>query len=82
MTQAQRKRLEKQGYIMVFWHKDDIRSKAEEMEVELTDEQVDEIANDICRNHDAEYGINWDSIEFRIQEIVDKTTQTLNLPLV
>ena len=55
--------LEKQGYIMVFWHKDDIRSKAEEMEVKLTEDQIDEIADSISHKHDAELGINWFNIQ-------------------
>jgi uncharacterized protein YpuA (DUF1002 family) len=57
--------LKKEGYVLYFWHKDDIRDKAEEMGIEVTEEQVDDIA-EALEETDANFGINWNSIEDEI----------------
>lgn len=49
------------------WNEDDIRSVAEQMEVELTDGMVEEAMHWVAKAFDATIGINWDSIEAAIQ---------------
>jgi len=66
--------LKKAGYLVdVLWHKDDIRQQANNLElpVELTDDQVDDVADHLMENFDANYGIDWTAIELAIQHILD-----------
>lgn len=59
------------GYIGVYWCDDDIREAAKNMGIELTDDQVNDIIGYIERKHDANIGINWESIEVFIDMIVN-----------
>lgn len=63
--------LKKNGYIAYFWHKQDIIDKAIEKEIELSDEQIQEVIT-YLEKIDANVGINWDSIEIAIDEVVNK----------
>jgi hypothetical protein len=54
---------QKHGYIHAFWNKDDIRDSADRLNVTLTEEEVDKIAEKIANYWDAEVGINWHVIE-------------------
>lgn len=49
------------------WNEDDIRSVAEQMDIELTDGMVEEAMHWIVKAFDANIGINWDSIEAAIE---------------
>ena len=49
------------------WDEDDIRSVAEQMDVELTDGMVEEAMHWVAKAFDATIGINWDSIEAAIE---------------
>lgn len=49
------------------WDEDDIRSVAEQMDIELTDGMVEEAMHWIVKAFDANIGINWDSIEAAIE---------------
>ena len=61
--------LKAHGYVAPsLWSLDDIKGKAKEMEFELTDEQVKAVAENL-ESVDANYGINWESIECAIEEI-------------
>jgi ribosomal protein S8 len=62
--------LKNHGYIAAFWNKEDIEARAEEMEVTLTKEQVQTIADNIERSFDANVGVNWDVITYHIDEEV------------
>jgi hypothetical protein len=37
------------------------------MDIELTEEQADDILDDLAHYHDASIGINWDVISFHIE---------------
>ena len=56
---------------MQIWHKDDIKETAENYDVEITDEQVDEVAEQL-EDIDCNIGINWESILIYIQDVVKK----------
>ena len=61
------------GYLMdICWQKDDIRHKAEELEMELTAEQVNQVAELLIDGHDANLGLNWDIMEDAIIAIYNK----------
>ena len=56
-----------QNHIALVWDIWDIHRKAEEMGVELTDEQAQDILDTIYADHDASVGVNWDVIETNIE---------------
>ena len=51
-----------QPVIVDRWDADDIQSVAENMDARLTEAQILEVMELIVRSHDANYGINWDTI--------------------
>lgn len=55
--------------IEIRWSTEDVLGKAEEMDIELTEEQADVILDNIERYHDASIGINWDVIEYHIESL-------------
>jgi hypothetical protein len=62
--------LQDRGYIRVLWHKDDILRVAEENDITLTDDEIHFIMSDIEENHDANYGLDWDVISMKIDDVV------------
>jgi hypothetical protein len=63
--------LQDRGYIRVLWHKDDILKVAEENEVTLTDDEVYDIITDLEQNHDANYGLSWDTINDVLTNVIN-----------
>jgi len=63
------KELKERGYVRHLWHRDDIIYQAECDEVELTDEEIDEVAELLERKTDANIGINWEVISMWISEV-------------
>mgnify|MGYP003345091425 FL=1 len=53
------------------WDASDIESVAENMEVELTEDQILEVMEIIARRHDANIGINWDVIGSAIDYVLE-----------
>jgi uncharacterized protein YpuA (DUF1002 family) len=53
------------------WDADDIMSVAENMDIELTEDQIREVMELIVKSHDANIGINWDVIGSAIDYVVD-----------
>lgn len=62
--------LVKRGYIRVFWSEMDIRYRAREKKITLTEEQIKKVAENMARFHDANYGINWDYMDDHIRDEV------------
>jgi hypothetical protein len=58
--------LKNHGYIACFWTKEDIEYQAKQDSIELTEEDVETIADNIERNFDATIGVNWDVISAHI----------------
>lgn len=54
--------------IAISWSIEDVISRAEEYEVDLTKEQARELLEQLLDNHDACIGINWDVMDFYIEE--------------
>lgn len=79
-NEALLKELEERGYIHIFWHVDDITSRAEEKGVELTEQETREIAENISSGHDANIGINWDSIDCFIDNFVEERNRKAVAP--
>ena len=58
----------KHGYIRHFWHEDDVRTQADNMDIELTDDEVNHVMT-ILEDTDANLGINWDTIQIAINNV-------------
>lgn len=56
--------------ISITWTQDDVLHTANEMGVTLTDQEVRNVLDHIEYNHDANYGISWDTIQFAIELIL------------
>ena len=54
--------------IVVAWDIGDIKERGSAIGIEVSTTEAREILDDILRNHDANYGINWDTIDMAIQE--------------
>ena len=54
---------------LVVWSREDIKSIQEDNEgVMLTEEQCDSVLSSMEERHDASYGIDWDTLDFFIDE--------------
>ena len=60
----------KHGYIRHFWHEDDVRTQADNMDIELTDDEVNHVIT-FLEDTDANLGINWDSIQIAINHVIE-----------
>ena len=56
------------------WHKEDILSVADCMEVEITPEQVKRVMELVVKARDATCGINWHSFEIAIELVLGEKT--------
>lgn len=65
------KELQDRGYLRVLWHRDDILKVAEENDVTLTDDEINDIITDLEQNHDANYGLSWDTINDVLTNVID-----------
>jgi uncharacterized protein YpuA (DUF1002 family) len=57
--------------IQITWSTEDILFTAENMNVQLNEEEADTILDELDEHHDAQLGINWDIIENYIQQHID-----------
>ena len=51
---------------MILWQADDVKYTAEDRDITLSDEQIDNILSNMQENHDAVEGVNWTIIEYWI----------------
>jgi hypothetical protein len=56
------------------WGSEDVRSVAENMDVVLTQAQIDRVMDIVVESFDANVGINWDSFEMAIELVLGETT--------
>lgn len=56
------------GKIAIVWSAQDIMNRAEDNDIDITEEQAKDILNSILEKHDCEQGITWDTIDLAIQE--------------
>jgi hypothetical protein len=58
----------KHGYIRHFWHEEDVRVQAYNMDIGLTDDQLNDVITKL-EDTDANLGINWDTIQIAINDV-------------
>jgi hypothetical protein len=63
--------LQNRGYLRVLWHRDDILKVAQENDIILNEDEIHFIMEDIEENHDANYGLAWDDISMKIDDVVN-----------
>lgn len=51
------------------WWPEDFHAAAEDLGVELSDEQLVEAMELVARGHDATVGVNWDVISYAVESI-------------
>lgn len=62
--------------IAAIWSTEDVLWKAEEMDVELTEEDAEWILSEVDRHQDSSLGITWTNIEYEIEEYLAVATYT------
>lgn len=58
------------GYIVYLFHREDILSVAEDKQVELEENEIQEIMNRLVST-DPNFGINWETIQFTIEDVLN-----------
>lgn len=58
------------GYVRVLWHKDDVESTAVDLGVTLTEQQIEQVIDNISHYHDANIGVNWYVIQHHIENVL------------
>ena len=61
--------------ISILWSTEDVKYKAGEMKIKLNKQQCRDVLDKVLKNHDANYGISWDSLRFAIDDLNDKKNQ-------
>ena len=54
---------------VAIWAAEDVRSRAEDLEIKLTDEQVDDVLSYVHYKQDATLGITWDTLDWWIEVV-------------
>jgi hypothetical protein len=58
-------------FISIKWYANDVMDRANHLGIDITEEDSEEILDNIRRGHDCEYGINWDTIDCHIEMFKD-----------
>ena len=58
--------------IAIKWCTEDVLWQADNLDIELTEEQAEDILESLGEGHDASIGINWDVISFYIEDYLRK----------
>lgn len=64
------KRERNQAFIM--WGKEDVITAAADMEVEITEDQINEVIFELNDNADASIGISWFEVEGLVEQITKR----------
>lgn len=57
--------------ISIKWSTEDVLCQSEQLDLELTEDQADDILESLENRHDASVGINWDVISFHIENYLN-----------
>jgi hypothetical protein len=59
-------------WVAEWWHIDDVAGQAENQGETLTEEECRDVLAMVIRKHDCNIGINWDVIDYWIDQIVSE----------
>jgi|TARA_Y100000310_G_scaffold156813_1_gene156233 hypothetical protein len=51
---------------VAIWSAEDVRSRADDLKIKLTDEQIDDVLSYVEHKQDATLGISWDTLDWWI----------------
>ena len=57
---------------IAIWGAVDVKSRAEDMDIELTDEQVRDVLSCVENKQDATLGITWDTLDYWIEQVAEE----------
>jgi uncharacterized protein YjaG (DUF416 family) len=57
--------------IAISWCIEDVLGRAEDRDIELTEDQALDVLSAMESGHDCEIGINWNVIDFHIDEVIE-----------
>jgi hypothetical protein len=60
------------------WDLEDIQNQAENMDIQLSKDQVLKVMYWIAKTYDTNYGINWDSIDSAIEYVMESNNENTN----
>lgn len=69
-AQAAVKRAFDPDWFAEWWHIDDVHSQAQEMGEDLSPQECRDVMAMVMRKHDCNIGINWDVIDYWIDETI------------
>lgn len=69
ITELQKRYQPETEVVAVFWHKEDIVWRAEDRAIVVSDEEAGQIIEALEANHDASIGINWEVIDFHLDNL-------------
>lgn len=64
--------------ICIVWSTQDVLQTAKNMNVDITVEEADDVLMTVEDNHDANYGISWDNIEWAVSDLVNSRERNKN----
>lgn len=71
-SRGQKRLKNKMKTISIKWGTEDVLWQADNLDIELTEEQADDILESLENKHDASIGINWDVISYYIEDYLRK----------
>jgi hypothetical protein len=51
------------NHISILWNVDDVKTQAKIMKIKLNKQQCKDVLDQVLDNHDANYGISWDTLK-------------------
>jgi hypothetical protein len=53
----------------IIWCANDVKMQAEEMDLEISEEEISDVLYEMEHRHDANYGISWETIDYYLGDI-------------
>jgi len=61
--------------IALYWTIDDVISTSASRDIILTKKQAREVLDEVLRNHDANYGVSWDTLDIVTDMLFPQTNE-------
>jgi len=60
----------KEDYIAIFWHVDDVLDACENEDFKITKEQARDVLRWVDKNHDCNFGITWETLQCAARDVI------------